>query len=218
MVFLGVKTLRNLAATITTFNLFLGRSDTPALARRALWRHSVDTAQCARVITSLLHPATQETVGCDQAYACGLLHDIGKMALDRSRHALFVSISEMARHQNVRFHEIEGEVMPYTHAQIGGALATRWNLPPMLCEAIAYHHTPRAAELNTKLTAVVCLANEVAHFLEDAPADEDAVAWDALHRGCLEAVIPLRVSEESLHAMTRACRAELNKGLSGLAF
>ena len=218
IVFLGVKTLRNLAATITTFNLFLGRSDTPALARRALWRHSVDTAQCARVITSLLHPAAQETVGCDQAYTCGLLHDIGKMALDRSRHALFVSIYEMSHVQHVRFHEIEGEVLPYTHAQIGGALATRWNLPPILCEAIAFHHTPRAASLNPKLTAAICLANEVAHFLDAAPIDEDAPAWAALHQGCQEAVIPLRVSEESLHAMTRACRAELNKGLSGLAF
>ena len=174
IVFLGVKTLRNQAATITTFNLFLGRSDTPALARRALWRHSVDTAQCARVITSLLHPAAQEAVGCEQAYTCGLLHDIGKLALDRSRHALFVSIYEMAHVQHVRFHEIEGEVLPYTHAQIGGALATRWDLPPILCEAIAYHHTPRAAELNPKLTAAICLANEVAHFLEDARAEEDA--------------------------------------------
>ena len=54
VVFLGAKTLRNQAATITAFNSFLGRSDTPALARRALWRHSVDTAQCARVITGLL--------------------------------------------------------------------------------------------------------------------------------------------------------------------
>lgn len=216
VVFLGVKTLRNLAATITTFNLFLGRADTPALARRALWRHSVDTAHCARVIVGLLNPATQEVVGSDQAYTCALLHDIGKMALDRSQHALFVSITEMARHHQVRFHQIEAEVLPFSHAQIGGALAARWNLPPSLCEAIAFHHTPRAAEANPKLTATICLANEVAHFLSDAPDAEDLEARALLHEACQEAIIPLRVSEECLRAMLRACRAELGKGLSAL--
>jgi putative nucleotidyltransferase with HDIG domain len=218
VVFLGFKTLRNLAMTITTFNLFLGRADTPALARRALWRHSVDTAQCARVIVGLLHPAAQEAVGADQAYTCGLLHDVGKMALDQSRHALFVAITQMSSTHHVRYSRIESEVLPFSHGQIGAALATRWNLPPMLCEAIAFHHTPRAAELNPKLTATVCLANEVAHFLEDAPSCDEEGAQAALHESCREAMFPLRVSEDSLHAMTRACHAEMDKGLSALAF
>jgi putative nucleotidyltransferase with HDIG domain len=223
VVFLGFKTLRNMAMTITTFNLFLGRSDTPALARRALWRHSVDTAQCARVVTGLLPPTMQEAIGIDQAYTCGLLHDVGKMALDRSRHALFVSITQIAHAHQVRFSVIEAEVLPFGHGQIGASLATRWNLPPMLCEAIAYHHTPRAAELNPKLTATICLANEMAHYLADEAAEEregeeNAEAWDQLHQSCLEAALPLRVSEESLRAITRSCRTELAKGLSTQMF
>ena len=219
VVFLGFKTLRNMAMTITTFNLFLGRSDTPALARRALWRHSVDAAQCARVITALLPPVTQEAVGADQAYTCGLLHDVGKMALDRSRHALFVSMTEIARTHKTRFSRIECEVLPFTHGQIGASLAARWNLPPMLCEAIAYHHTPRAAELNPKLTATVCLANEMAHHLESVPPDgEEEAAWAVMLAACQEAMFPLRVSEDGLRAMVRSCRAELDKGLSAQAF
>ncbi len=218
VVFLGFKTLRNLAMTITTFNLFLGRSDTPALARRALWRHSIDTAQCARVIVGLLHPAAQEAVGADQAYTCGLLHDVGKMALDQSRHALFVAITEMSRAHHVRYSVIETQVLPFGHGQIGAALAARWNFPAALCEAIAFHHTPRAAELNPKLTATICLANEVAHFLEETAVSEDETAWGALHEACHEAMFPVRVSEDGLRAMTRACRTEIDKGLSALAF
>ncbi len=218
VVFLGFKTLRNLAMTITTFNLFLGRADTPALARRTLWRHSVDTAQCARVIVGLLHPATQEAVGADQAYTCGLLHDIGKMALDQSRHALFVAITQISGAHHVRYSRIESEVLAFSHGQLGAGLATRWNLPPMLCEAIAFHHTPRAAELNPKLTATVCLANEIAHFLEDLPLPDEATAQAALYESCREVMFPLRISEDGLHTMTRACRAEMDKGLSALAF
>jgi len=216
VVFLGFKTLRNLAMTITTFNLFLGKSDTPALARRALWRHSVDAAQCARVITHRLSGPAQEAVGAEQAYTCGLLHDIGKMALDRSRHALFVSLTEVARAHHVRFWEIEAEVMPFSHAQIGATLTERWNLPPQICEAIAFHHTPRAASLNPRLTAVTALASEMAHFLEASHGD-DPHAWEALHQACAESTLPLRVSDGCLHAMARACRDELGKGLSTLA-
>jgi len=216
VVFLGVKTIRNLAAAVTAFNVFLGHSDTPALARRALWRHSVDAAQCARAVTGLLSPAAQEAVGSDQAYVCGLLHDIGKLAIDRSHHALLVSISETARAHHVRFQEIETEVTPFGHAQIGSAIAVRWNLPPMICEAIAFHHTPRASELNPKLTATICVANEIAHFLEEASRDDDQSV--CLLQACHDAVIPLRISEECLYAMVRACRSDLSTGLSVLAF
>ena len=215
VVFLGFKTLRNMAMTVTTFNLFLGRSDADSLIRRAVWRHSVDTAQCAKAITSLLPPAVQEEVGSDQAYTCALLHDIGKMALDRSRHALFMALTTIADGKGVRYWKVEASALPFHHGAIGAALAARWNLPPMLCEAIGFHHTPRAAELNPKLTAVVCLANEIAHYLQDIPLETD---FQVLQEACVEAVVPLRISETGLHGMVRACRAELDKGLSGVAF
>ena len=175
VVFLGFKTVRNLAMTITTFNLFLGRSDTPALARRALWRHSVDTAQCARVITGLLHPAAQEAVGGDQAYTCGLLHDIGKMALDRSRHALFVAIIARSPRPST---SASMRSKPKSCPSATARSARRW--PPAgtcrRCCARPSRFTIRRAppRLNPKLTAAVCLANEIAHFLEDAAADEEA--------------------------------------------
>ena len=215
VVFLGFKTLRNMAMTITTFNLFLGRSDTDSLARRSVWRHSVDTAQCAKALATLLPPPVREEIGSDQLYTCALLHDIGKMALDRSRHALFTEIVTLCQSEGIRYSDAEAGALPFHHGQIGAALAARWNLPPMLCEAVAFHHTPRAAELNPKLTAAVCLANEIAHYLENPLLDPD---FEALQAACADAVIPLRVSEIGLQSMVRACRAELEKGLSGMAF
>ena len=218
VVFLGIKTLRDMAVTITGFNQFLGRGDTPALARRALWRHSVDTAQCARIVIGVLPATARETVGIDQAYTAGLLHDIGKLALDHCRHALFVSLMQMARVQHTRYHTIEAEVMPVGHAQIGASQAHQWNLPPTLCEAIAYHHTPRAATLSPKLTAAVALANEIAHFLEDAPAGGTPVTLDELLDACRESMLPLRLRPEALEGIVRTCRSEMEQGLSALAF
>ena len=153
VVFLGFKAIRNLAMAITTFNLFLGKSDLASLSRRTLWRHSMDTAQCARIITSHLHPSDRELFGTDEAFTCGLLHDIGKLALDKSRPTLFTSISEAARTHGLRFFEIEQKALPWTHCQIGMALAARWNLPAPVCETIGFHHTPLAAQMNPHLTS-----------------------------------------------------------------
>jgi len=218
VVFLGNNTLRDMAAAITDFNHFLGRGDIPALARRSLWRHAVDTAQCARIIAGTLPAAAREAVGGDQAYTAGLLHDIGKLAIEHCRHALFVSLMHMAELQHVRYHEIESEVMPFGHAQIGAAQARHWDLPPSLCEAIAFHHTPMAASLCPKLTATVCLANEIAHYLEQERADDKDAALAALQETCHEALLPLRLRPERLETMVRACRAERDQGQSALAF
>ncbi len=215
VVFLGFKAVRNMAMTITTFNLFLGRSDSESLARRAVWRHSVDTAQCAKAITSLLPPPLQEEIGVDQAYTVALLHDIGKMALDRSRHALFTALVSMADAKRLRYSQVEAQALPLHHGEIGAALAAHWNLPPVICEAILFHHAPRAAELNPRLAATVFLANEIVHFLQDMPPETD---FSVLQAACADALIPLRISETGLHGMARACRAELDKGLSRLAF
>ena len=215
VVFLGFKTVRNMAMTITTFNLFLGRSDTESLVRRAIWRHSVDTAQCAKAITGLLPAALQEEIGADQAYTVALLHDIGKMAMDRSRHALFTAIVAMADAKRLRYSQVEIQALPFHHGEIGAALAALWNLPPVVCEAILFHHAPRAAELNPRLAATVYLANEIVHFLQDTPHETD---FGVLQAACADALIPLRISETGLQGMMRACRAELDKGLSGMAF
>lgn len=216
VVFLGFRTLREMATTLSTSSLFLGRGDVPALARRALWRHSVDAALCARVVAGLLSPDVRQAVGTEQAYTAALLHDIGKAALDRSRHALFVALVRMAELHRVRYSVIEAEAMLFTHGQIGATMATRWNLPAPLVEAIAYHHTPGAATLNPKLTATVCLANEISRFLENAPLFPTPDALALLHQTCRDALMPLRVSEEGFQSMVHACRVELAKGLSGM--
>ena len=221
VVFLGFKAIRNLAMAITTFNLFLGKSDAASLARRTLWRHSMDTAQCARIITTRLHPSDREAFGTDEAFTCGLLHDIGKLALDKSRPALFTSISEAARAHGVRFFEIEQRALPWTHSQVGMALAARWNLPTPVCETIGFHHTPLAAQVNPHLTAAIALANEIAHFLEDGPSrgpEDEAARWAQTLDYSREALIPLRLTPDKAHSLAAVCRAEVDKGLSQMAF
>ncbi len=208
VVFLGFKAIRSLALAITAFAGFLGKSDAASLARRAVWHHSLRAAACARTLVPLLPAPAREGFGVEDAFTGALLHDIGKMALDRSQHALFVSLTQMAHKHSARFHEVEAGVLPFGHALIGAQLAGQWNLPPALCEAIAFHHAPRAATRHPRLAAAVSLANEITHFVDDRPA----VSSDALWARAQDAVVPLRLGPERLSVIAAACRAELDKG------
>ena len=213
IVFLGFKSVRNLAMAITTFTVFLGKSDSLSLTRRALWRHSLDTAQCARIVAGRLPAHIQSSFGSDEAFTCGLLHDIGKMIIDSQRPAQYMQIAEWCAARNLRFHEVELEVLPFGHSLIGAAMAGRWNLPPMLCEAVAFHHTPRAAEINPRLTATVSLANELAHHIEAGGSDEGE-----LSSRVAEVLTPLHLSADALSSLAAACRAEMENGMAHMSF
>ena len=78
VVLLGFKAVRNLAMTVSVFDLFVGKTDRQNLRRGKWWRHSIDTALCARLIAS-----QASGVSPDEAYTAGLLQDIGKPLLDR---------------------------------------------------------------------------------------------------------------------------------------
>ena len=205
LMFLGCGPVRTLAAEQTTFAGYLGKSDADALARRAVWHHSLNTALCARTLAAMLPPSVQEAFTADQAFTGGLLHDIGKMALDQSRPALFLAIGRQAELKSIPFQEAEHTLLPFGHGLLGGVLAQRWNLPPALCEIIAFHHTPRAAQVNPRLTAVVSLANEMAHALDDT---SDAPPSNALADRALEMLPPLRLSADALPTLLAACRRE----------
>ena len=103
------------------------------------------------------------------------------------------------------------------------ALAARWNLPTSVCETIGFHHTPLASQVNPHLTATVALANEIAHFLEDGAArgrsrTDEAARWERTLAYSREALVPLRLTPEKAQDMAAACRSEVDKGLSQMAF
>src|SRR5688572_28471606 len=76
--FLGFKAIRQLAMTVGVFDMFIGKNDKESLRRRSWWRHSVDTAVCARYLAT-----RTRALPADEAYSAGLFHIMGKNLLDR---------------------------------------------------------------------------------------------------------------------------------------
>jgi putative nucleotidyltransferase with HDIG domain len=158
LVRLGERNLLQMIASAAIDFVFSGREKGYALMRGGLYRHALGVAYAAKEIaqhTGWVDPGT--------AYTCGLVHDIGKVVLDR-----FVAESRPFFYREATagssdFIEVERRVFGVDHAEAGKRLALQWNLPEPLAASIAWHHDPeRASPGNRKLAHIVYLADLLA--------------------------------------------------------
>jgi HD-like signal output (HDOD) protein len=67
------------------------------------------------------------------------------------------------------------------HAEFGGFLVTRWRLPKLLQDPIVWHHEPDRAAERPLETAVIYVANRLAHrYGFGCPRQEVDIAEDPL--------------------------------------
>jgi putative nucleotidyltransferase with HDIG domain len=121
-----------------------------------LWLHAQNTGLACENLARFLHDKNLE-----EAYVSGLLHDIGKLILDQVMLADYSRITVFIAQYKMPLWEIEKKLIGIDHAQVGGLMAERWNLPAELVESIRFHHYPGMAHSNPKLAAIVNLANSI---------------------------------------------------------
>lgn len=133
------------------------------------WRHSVFTGIIARLLGRQCHVLHNERL-----FVAGLLHDIGKLVIYHHAPELAEKVLLQAAETNGFLFEAEQNILGFTHAEVGGALAQAWNLPPMLVEAVRCHHQPDQAEAHPLEAALVHIANSVVNALAPGePVDEN---------------------------------------------
>ncbi|HZM02119.1 MAG TPA: HDOD domain-containing protein [Candidatus Saccharimonadales bacterium] len=135
-----------------------------------LWRHSVAVAVSASVIAE--RAGESKVV----AFTAGLLHDMGKLVLASVERERYAELFETAKMQGIVFNRAEQSALETNHAELGGELMHRWNLPLEIVAAVRYHHDLESAPSYGRLTAVVQLADLVAHQV----CGEDLVNTDLM--------------------------------------
>lgn len=153
VVVLGTATIRDLVLTSSVVQA-LGR---PGSSLEGLLSHSMAAGIAAR---ALAERARYALTG--DAYAAGLLHDVGKVVLRESDPERFDKVLDRCRTKGVAGHEAERALFGSDHAEVGGWLAERWGLPSDIVEAIACHHRPETAARNRTLVSLVHVANSLA--------------------------------------------------------
>lgn len=209
VMFLGFRAVRNIAMTASCYNMFIGKSDSQSLLKRRIWKHSVDTSLLTRLVC-----AYASEVVPDEAFAAGLLHDIGKTVLEQYYPQAMMLVVQTAERLGIRQYEAEEQILGFNHADVAFALAMQWNLPVALSEALGFHHSVAAAATAPLLVAVVALSSDIANFLEEAP-DQPIETWNFNE----DALRILGVTSNHLEVLLEGCRVEVERsaGLHNMA-
>lgn len=168
VVLLGFRAVRNLALSAVLVRTFGSSSRDRRFDRTRLWRHTVACGTGARLLAREVG-----TVDPEEAFLAGLVHEIGLLVFDQFYHGGLGRVLDLVLTEGCGQREAEVEVFGHDHAEVGRALARRWNFPPGVVEAIGCHHDPTAAKREPALAAVVHLSD---HFHDGRPpvaADPD---------------------------------------------
>ncbi|HAR43840.1 MAG TPA: hypothetical protein DCS07_14595 [Bdellovibrionales bacterium] len=152
LAFLGFNTLAQLVLSLSVFSLF-STKDSEHFSMLHFWRHALGTAVCSEYLARRLKFPRPE-----EAFTCGLLHDIGKLVLHQIDPDRMLSIVRETAHDSTSFLEVERKLDLPGHSYLGEAIATKWGLPQVIRLAIRYHHLDVS-----KMESILSSAKPVIH-------------------------------------------------------
>jgi putative nucleotidyltransferase with HDIG domain len=132
--FLGFNTISVLVLGTSVFSSFEIKN-APYFDLMEFWKHSLATALAAEMLArQIRHPRPED------AFTCGLLHDIGKVALFKVSPTDMKAVVDKTILDGCTFLEAETALGLPGHTLLGERLAERWALPVIIRKAIRYHH------------------------------------------------------------------------------
>ena len=142
IVLLGFDTIKEIILTFL-IQRFVSRFSSSLLDTYQFWQYSVFCGAAARVFARHLGYRV-----AGEAFVTALMHDIGILLLISASPAEYQRVRSLQKIRLLPLPDAEFAVFETTHAEVGGWLAQRWNLPETLATAIEqHHHYPRPIEL-----------------------------------------------------------------------
>ena len=155
LMYLGANLFMKFVIAAAIDEFFAQSASGYSLCKGGLYHHAVGTAVIAEQLARLTAAARPGL-----AYTAGLLHDIGKVALDQYLSAAYpLFYRRLFEEPALDFTQAEREVFGVDHTEVGHRLAVTWLLPDSLTKVIRHHHVPERAEQHGNLAHIVFLAN-----------------------------------------------------------
>jgi HD-like signal output (HDOD) protein len=154
VVLLGFRTVRSAALAASLMQ------STPLQANYldypSHWRFSVAVG----LLAEMMAERTPEVR--DIAFTAGVMHNLGRLALDQMAPRALAHCVELAAAQGVPLRDVQREALGFTEAELGAALATHWNYPEELVDAIAAADDAPGAGSRGELADIVLAARTAA--------------------------------------------------------
>ncbi|MBW2305095.1 MAG: HDOD domain-containing protein [Deltaproteobacteria bacterium] len=119
-----------------------------------LWRHSVATATLSQLILKKAGRREDSVL-----FTAALLHDVGKLVLDRYVAENPAELAALIRKAGLTFTQAEKEVLGIDHAELGGIIAENWKFPVTLVNSIRNHHQSMKEKIIPNMESWVRLSN-----------------------------------------------------------
>ena len=163
---LGIDNIRALVLSVHVFSELEANPDSKLAA---LWPRSLRSAVFARAICRA-ERSTQRLE--EDAFAAGLLHDIGRLVLASACREQYTRVLESSNKGQTNLAQAESETFGCTHAEVGAYLLGLWGLPESVVQAVAWHHTPsRSGATAFSPVIAVHVAVDYEHRLHPDPED-----------------------------------------------
>jgi putative nucleotidyltransferase with HDIG domain len=156
VVVIGINNLRNMIVTDGLKNIFKERNGTNNFSRNHLWLHCVAVSICSQMIMERIFGLNGEN-----AFLCGILHDIGMIVEDQTANDLFSQVCNTYDDNSRPITDHEKEIIGTDHCKIGYLLAKDWQLPVEVQEGIYHHHKTLDQVSPSSITGVIQLAEYI---------------------------------------------------------
>jgi HD-like signal output (HDOD) protein len=164
--YLGLSTVRSMVLSAEVFRP--GKALPPELDLARLQRHALNVAALARFVAA-------DTSFADDAFLCGLLHDIGLLVLGR-QYPVEMQRALAERAAGIPLADAEHKYLGVDHGAAGAYLLGLWGFPYEIVDIVSTHELP-IVTMPSALGVASALA--VAHSLLATVRPEDMPTFEA---------------------------------------
>lgn len=155
---IGLDSVKRLILTISARSIFKDYN----FFDKLLWEHMIAVATVSQMISFKFNLFNENI-----SYVAGLLHDIGKTVMHKSKQINYETIIEKVnKSENLLSLEPELDVYGFSHCDVAKVMLDLWNFDNLIVEAVYLHHSKIFSEDDIgKLSAIVNFSDYVVNWL-----------------------------------------------------
>ncbi len=143
---LGFNTLRTLVLASAVTGAFKNDSD---FDMKAFWLQSFQVASLCRLLAKF------NGVAIETAFTCGMMHNIGELLIQTGLPELASQFNRSGKTGSTDVIAQQTLQLGFGFPEVGAELARRWQLPPLIQEAIAFQARPLQAPKDHLLPGMI---------------------------------------------------------------
>ncbi|MCL2639328.1 MAG: HDOD domain-containing protein, partial [Phycisphaerales bacterium] len=142
IVLLGLNAVKNIVIAASINKLFRNGHVSPHFSAKELWTHSIAVGVMSKLIVQRLNNTLP-----DEAFLAGLIHDMGILVELQAFRDPLMEIAQQAATEQVRYLDIETQIIKVDHQALGAGLTSKWKFPRSFQYVTGHHHNPMSLAL-----------------------------------------------------------------------